>query len=540
MDEPDQNLPRKEAGEFGVYRLVGITAGLVYASWYPFVEWLLPEAVNPLGGRIAISALFVIIVMLSYPLAFFRKHLRILTLAGTWVLTTHYFYLFYLNAAGGPNWSIGAYITIIAITFSMFSRRELLAYSLFVLTLGVVLVAASRGQVAAVFLPGLATILLQANFGMRHRLRLMNDVRESSERFQALFNSAFEGIAVFDRDAIIDANEGLSQIFGFGREELIGRSVLGFFERRSRTILLERMNQDSSNAFETTGIKKDGTRIPIEIRAKKLSYGRRKVRLVSFQDISIKKQVEEERIMFESAQEAVRVRDEFISIASHELNTPLTSMKIQTELTLRQLRKGDARLFDLAKVLAFATQMDRQANRLAKLVNNILDVSRISSGRLVLEQEETDIAALATEVVAGLKEQSLSAGSTVSIRTCARVPVVVDKYRMEQVIMNLVVNALKYGEGSPIFVEVTSDGANAVISVEDQGVGIAPENLDRIFSRFERAISARYISGLGLGLYIARQIVEAHGGSLAVESALGTGSKFVARIPFTRGVGAHV
>jgi PAS domain S-box-containing protein len=231
--------------------------------------------------------------------------------------------------------------------------------------------------------------------------------------------------------------------------------------------------------------------------------------------------------LFREVQEAVRLRDEFLSVASHELRTPLMSLTLQLELIQRDLseesrRQADPRL----------SAIRRQVGRLSFLVENLLDVSRISAGRLELEPSDVDLVQLVRDVLDRMHGVLRSSGSEVIFHAPPE-PLVGhwDAARLDQVLMNLLGNAARYGQGRPITVSVRADNDQAWLSVRDEGIGIAPEDLERIFGRFERAVSQRHYGGLGLGLYITRQIIEALGGQVRVESEPGRGSLFEVRLP---------
>lgn len=229
---------------------------------------------------------------------------------------------------------------------------------------------------------------------------------------------------------------------------------------------------------------------------------------------------------------AVRHRDEFISMASHELRTPLTALKLTVESA--KLGVGKARGLDpalaarLEKALGISS---RQVDRLAGLVEQMLDIGRLQQGKLALNVQEADLAAIARRTVEELAPHMAAADSTVELRADAPVVAKLDPFRIEQVVVNLLSNALKYGGGKPVVVSVAEVGDLARLSVADQGLGIAPEDQERIFVPFQRAASVGHYAGMGLGLAIAREVVVAHGGTLRVTSAVGQGATFVVELP---------
>lgn len=227
--------------------------------------------------------------------------------------------------------------------------------------------------------------------------------------------------------------------------------------------------------------------------------------------------------------EATKVRDEFISIASHELKTPLTSLKLHTQMTKRQAARAETFTTD-----KFQKQLDytiNQIDRLNKLVDDMLDISRISTGKLNLQISTLNLSNLLTELIDRFLPQFELSGSEIRTETTTGVIGQWDAYKIEQVINNLFSNAIRYSPQSPIHIKLESDAKKAILSVRDEGVGIAQENLERIFERFERAAISN--SGLGLGLYITRQIVELHRGKISVLSELGKGSTFIIELPLS-------
>lgn len=234
-------------------------------------------------------------------------------------------------------------------------------------------------------------------------------------------------------------------------------------------------------------------------------------------------------LLYRSAQEAIQTRDEFLSIASHELRTPLTSLLLRLDAIERSAKEG--RPVDARYVESSLDVIQRQAKRLSTLVEQLLDVSQMRRGRLDLHREEADLAEILREVSGRLAGSLALAGCSLSL--CAPAPVVGhwDRLRMEQVITNLLSNAIKFAQSTAIEAGVEADATVARLFVRDRGMGIAPLDHERIFERFERAASPKHFGGLGLGLYITRQIVEAHGGTIRVSSAPGEGSTFLVELP---------
>jgi signal transduction histidine kinase len=233
--------------------------------------------------------------------------------------------------------------------------------------------------------------------------------------------------------------------------------------------------------------------------------------------------------LYQAAQDAVRMRDEFLSIASHELKTPLTSLQLAVQSLLRNMRRGGPP--DQEKAASRLLIVEGQSKRLAGLINDLLDISRISAGRLALEPEATDLAALTRQVIGRFQDELEAAGCALALHADTPTRGHWDPLRIEQVITNLLTNAMKYGQGRPIEVTVQPDGGVARLTVRDGGIGIAPDHLERIFGRFERAVAPGRFGGMGLGLYITRQIVEAHGGTIRVISAPAHGAIFTVELP---------
>jgi signal transduction histidine kinase len=229
--------------------------------------------------------------------------------------------------------------------------------------------------------------------------------------------------------------------------------------------------------------------------------------------------------LYARAQEAVRLRDEFLSIASHELKTPLTSLGLQADsLDMSAGRAAPEVVQRKAGVIR------RNVDRLTRLVSTLLDISRIGEGELALEIEDVDLGDLVREVAARFEEEAAHAGCELRVDAVA-VRGRWDRFRLDQVVTNLVGNAVKYGPGKPVTVVLRQVEGSARIDVTDHGIGIPREAQERIFGRFERAVSDRNYGGFGLGLWIARRVVEALGGEVSVESEPGHGATFTIVLP---------
>jgi PAS domain S-box-containing protein len=241
--------------------------------------------------------------------------------------------------------------------------------------------------------------------------------------------------------------------------------------------------------------------------------------------------------LYEASQKAIALRDEFISIASHELKTPITSMKLQLQLAEKMMHMDSHSEVHINYLKDVLNLSYKQLNRINVLVDDMLDVTRISSGKLQIKIHEHNISELVRKTLLQLNFEIENLPYLLSVEIQRNVYAECDPYRIEQVLTNLLTNAVKYGEGQPIELKLQKNNYEVTLSVTDHGPGIPEEDQERIFKRFERAVSLRHISGLGLGLYISRQIMEQHKGSLAVKSKLNEGSTFCLKFPIRQDLG---
>lgn len=374
-------------------------------------------------------------------------------------------------------------------------------------------------------------------------------VLKKSEAYKAgVLESALDCIITIDHEGNIqEFNPAAESTFGYSRSQVIGKEMASFIippsQREAHRRGLARYIETGKGVLigrriELTAMRAGGLEFPAEISITQIKHAG----LPSFtgfvRDITESKQNEEERShLIEQLRDSVRARDEFISIASHELRTPLTPLKLQLQILLHTIEsesfRDEAKKRFLHQVIEPA---DRQVERLAKLVDRLLDVSRITSGQLILNLEQMNLSEFITEIVNQYRPEILKAGCSVTLVNAQTIIGYWDRLRIEQVASNLLTNAMKYGAKQPIVITLVTENNTARLSVQDSGIGIAPEDQRRVFERFERAASSRSYGGMGLGLYITRQIVLAHGGEISIQSELGKGTTFTVLLPIRTSV----
>lgn len=227
----------------------------------------------------------------------------------------------------------------------------------------------------------------------------------------------------------------------------------------------------------------------------------------------------------EELETALRARDEFLSVAAHELRNPMHALLLQVTAVRGAAQRGETGL------VPRLAQIEKTVDRYVRRASVLLDVSRISAGRLRLDRAAVDFAAVVRETVASFEEEIAFARSVLRVQAPAQLIGAWDQVALEQVVTNLVSNAVKYGAGGPIAVSLAQEGPSARFSVRDEGVGIPAPDLIRVFERFEQVLTQRAPSGFGVGLWLVRELVEAHGGSVDVVSTVGKGSTFTVRLP---------
>jgi PAS domain S-box-containing protein len=377
-------------------------------------------------------------------------------------------------------------------------------------------------------------------------------LRHSYSLLEATLESTADGILVADSArSVVRHNHRLAQMWRIPGDVLANGSADTFFafacgQLREPEIFLQSVHdlcaEPEASSVDTFALL-DGRVFERYSQPQRLG-GRVVGRVFSFRDITARVHAEQQRdrLLIEerraraAAEDAIRLRDEFLLVASHELRTPLTSLQLSIQSLGQRLSRG----MDVERVRSATALSGRQIKRLATLIDMLLDVSRIQAGRLELNRASVDLRELVAEIVAHLGDQLAQAGNTLAMR--AEQPVIGwwDPYRLEQVVTNLLTNAIKFGERSPIEITITAEDRVARLSVTDHGIGIPAEVQVQLFERFRRGVSSQHYGGLGLGLYITRTIVEAHGGRIRLSSEVGRGSTFCVELPLsTEGAGRH-
>ena len=256
--------------------------------------------------------------------------------------------------------------------------------------------------------------------------------------------------------------------------------------------------------------------------------------LLKKRETQLKEIIQKEREARKEAEEAIRARDEFLQIATHELKTPLTTIILRIQSTLDSILNQSLANFSGEKLVSSLNIAHEQTRRLQRLIKDLLNFSLITTGKLELELKEDDLTAAVKSVVTRFEDHLAIAGSSLKLEANEEIRGLWDQVRLDQAISNLLTNSIKYGEGSPIEIVIKKDGEKAKITIADKGIGIDPSVQKTIFERFKRGTTDGKFQGLGIGLFIVKQIVEAHGGKVYVKSKLGEGSKFTIELPIIK------
>lgn len=346
-------------------------------------------------------------------------------------------------------------------------------------------------------------------------------------------------IFMLDPDGkILSWNEGAKRIKGYSEKEILGQHFSIFYtpEDLKRDHPEEELKiVRETGKFEEEGwrVRKDGQRFWASVLITALRDQQGKILGFSkvTRDLTERRMMEALTVAKKDLERALASRDEFLSIASHELKTPITSLKLQAQLLDAKIDPDQAMLPPLPKLKNGIQLILRQTDRLTSLIEYMLDVSRAHLGKFTFKFERVDLSKLVKDVFAQWEEPFKAAQTERTAEIESGIVIQVDRYRIEQVLSNLLSNVLKYAGGKPMNLRLKKEKTFAVIEIQDRGPGIDPSKLGRIFERYERAVDNQEASGLGLGLFISKAIVEAHGGKIQVESELNVGSTFRVTLP---------
>ncbi len=384
--------------------------------------------------------------------------------------------------------------------------------------------------------------------------RLREDVESrtrETESSQMFLNAVIENIPdmIFVKDAqelkFVGFNRAGEQLLGISREKMLGRSDRDFFppEEADHFTQIDREVLRSGRMKEVEEQISTPAHGKRWLRTKKMriadSEGRTRYLLGISEDITVKREAEDQHLRLvaekaarNEAEKNLALRNEFISVAAHELRTPVSALKLAIDVALRLLSPATATRNCEKKMPELLSLIQGETVQLQTLTESLLDVSRIQQERFILmPQPDTNLSELTTRALALLQGRFDKAGCTLITRIQQGVVSSVDPDRIQQLITQLLLNALKFGQGGPIEVLLESDEQRWRLEVADQGVGMDPETLARLSLPFERAASYRHFPGLGLGLFICRHIIAAHGGTLHVDSSPGAGARFILQAP---------
>ena len=379
--------------------------------------------------------------------------------------------------------------------------------------------------------------------------RVLSELRKSEKRFRTVFESSALGIAVIDiptggglpdPDTVsktpgatgMHINRAWQKMLGYSLEELyqLGIEKLSPPEDTAKDLLLftKLMSGEIDDyTIEKRYIKKDGSIMWGKFVASvgRDDDGKPIIAVGIVEDITLRKRAEEETI------KAIQIRENFIALASHELRTPITPLKLQVVLLKRYLESEGSKIKDADKFTSLLEDSTRKLDRMNQLINDMLDVLAISADKFILRpRTQFDLSELAKKVVDQYATVLQEAHCPLSLILQPAIGNW-DRIRIEQALSNLLSNALKFARGKPIEIEVSKIGNSAVFRITDHGPGISAEGISKVFAKFERGVSFREHPGLGLGLYITHEIAKLHGGDVAVQSERGKRTTFILSLP---------
>ena len=342
--------------------------------------------------------------------------------------------------------------------------------------------------------------------------------------YRVLIESMNEGAISLSKDGtVLYCNSAFARMIGVALDQIMGHDFSEFVPEGKRDALKRLIAQGCRESVraEMTLESTSGDSLPTQLSLNPVNLEESASIGVVVTDLS-------ERKRNEQAEAAVRMRDEFLAIASHELRTPLSTLVLRLGLLERHAENGD-----MKQVQSSVRRAEDQTERMRRLVDRLLDVSQLASGKLKVELAPCDLSNVIKDVAERFLEDALNGGSELRLTVAEGIQTRADRFRLDEAIGNVISNAIKYGGGQPVDIQLKTKGDKALLIVQDRGIGIPVEDLERIFGRFERTAVSRNYGGLGLGLFIAHQIIEQHAGSIRAESRSGGGARIVIELPHT-------
>jgi PAS domain S-box-containing protein len=366
--------------------------------------------------------------------------------------------------------------------------------------------------------------------------KIQLELQKSHEHYRLMFERNPMPMCIWDIETMkyLEVNHSMVETYGFTKEEFLRMTLIDIRPPEEVDDFMERVSVLAPGYRKESILflhwKKDGTRIRVLVSSHDIEFMGRKARITMINDVTQRLKVEEDReTLLTALHEALKARDEFLTMASHELKTPITSLILNTDLKKLMLTRNE--LVSPAKEIDGLDVQRRQLERINHIIDDMMDLSRIRLGKLEMKKSPIDFAKVVEDSMTKLSPLLIQYLGEVNYESVSDATVIADPFRLEQVVTNLLSNAAKYGENRPITVTLQKSETQAIFSVQDQGRGISIEDQKRIFSRFERVISGSDIAGLGLGLTIVKEIIDSHQGHITVESSLGKGSRFTVELP---------
>ncbi|HVH42192.1 MAG TPA: ATP-binding protein, partial [Labilithrix sp.] len=510
---PDRLPVNPEQRQLRIHRTLLLSGGAAYLGWWLFVHASLPNAFNPFGSRAVVVACFLAVLAASYAWSSVARNLDGWLAACCALATAHYFYLFDRNHAD-LNWVVGSYITVTAVCAILQTSRSLLLYSLFVALLSIAMLLRQPGVSYVVFLPGMLTNLLFANVGLHSRLRLLDRLRESHERIESLFDAGFDGIAVHEQGIVRQVNGALGPLLGYSKDELIGKEVASLFVPEARDVASEMVVGRREARHELDVLRKDGTRVTVEVMAKRHVRSGREMQQVAFRDLTERKRAEAALLR------ANRELESFSYSVAHDLRAPLRAIDGFSQVILEDYGHAlDAEgKRHLERITAGAETMGR-------LIDALLDLARLTRKEVL--RETVNLTEHAEAIVTQL--QAVHTERDVDFVNQPGIFAQCDSQLLRVLLDNLIRNAWKFTERQPapsIAFGCSVQNGVPVYYVRDNGAGFDMAHVGKLFGPFQRLHSAAEYPGTGIGLATVQRIVDRHGGRVWAEGAVNHGATF--------------